>query len=129
MDKRRVDGLLLECLLCRRMLLRGLFRRRNRLKRDGTRYVAYRSRCRECEKPEKAAQNSLRRKRVRGTYTAEDVRRLYLVQAGRCRSCLRSLAVVGYHVDHVVPIAKGGLNVVGNLQLLCPRCNLRKGAR
>jgi 5-methylcytosine-specific restriction endonuclease McrA len=33
------------------------------------------------------------------------------------------------HVDHVVPIARGGLNEVGNLQWLCAPCNLSKGAR
>jgi len=122
--KRKFDGLLAECCGCREMLPRGQFRKRVRGGR-----VVLRPRCRACEKPERAAAAATRRKRVRGTYTAADVRRLYLVQNGRCRRCLRSLALFGYHVDHVVPIAKGGLNVAGNLQLLCPRCNLRKGAR
>jgi len=80
-------------------------------------------------KPHRAAVASRRRHRVRGSYTAEDVRRLLVLQGGLCRACGVSLTVVGYHVDHVVPIAKGGLNVAGNLQVLCPRCNLSKGAR
>ena len=29
-------------------------------------------------------------------------------------------------LDHVVPVAKGGTNDLGNLQLLCPPCNLAK---
>ncbi|WP_199318875.1 HNH endonuclease signature motif containing protein [Leptolyngbya sp. FACHB-541] len=28
--------------------------------------------------------------------------------------------------DHMVPLARGGLNDVTNLQLLCQPCNLRK---
>ena len=33
------------------------------------------------------------------------------------------------HLDHKVPLAAGGANEFGNLQLLCPRCNLAKSAR
>ena len=32
-----------------------------------------------------------------------------------------------YHIDHVVPLSRGGKNDLPNLQLLCPPCNLRKG--
>lgn len=30
------------------------------------------------------------------------------------------------HVDHIVPVSKGGKTVMGNLQTLCERCNLGK---
>ena len=30
------------------------------------------------------------------------------------------------HYDHIVPLAKGGLNDVSNIQLLCQDCNLKK---
>jgi 5-methylcytosine-specific restriction endonuclease McrA len=36
---------------------------------------------------------------------------------------------LGYHKDHVVPLALGGEHAPNNIQLLCPACNLSKGAR
>lgn len=33
------------------------------------------------------------------------------------------------HVDHVVPISKGGRHSIGNLAPACAKCNLTKGAR
>jgi 5-methylcytosine-specific restriction endonuclease McrA len=44
---------------------------------------------------------------------------------GRCRNCgSRS----NLHFDHVIPRSWGGASTVKNVQLLCCRCNLRKGA-
>lgn len=34
-----------------------------------------------------------------------------------------------YHIDHIVPLAKGGLHAQDNLQLAHPICNMSKGAR
>ena len=66
---------------------------------------------------------------ARGTYTAKDVRGLLAMQNFLCKLCNKHLGITGYHVDHVVALARGGSNTVGNLQVLCPGCNLRKGAR
>ena len=47
----------------------------------------------------------------------------------RCVLCGASPAKsldVELHVDHTVPVAKGGLAVMENLQTLCSRCNLGK---
>ena len=128
--RRRIEGLLLECYGCLKMLPRGQFRRRTRVGRDGVRRVVLRPRCRACEKPERAAAAAVRRAREAGPgYTTADVLTLARVQGHACRRCRRDLRVTGYHVDHVMPLAKGGRNDRSNIQLLCPRCNLRKAAR
>ena len=31
------------------------------------------------------------------------------------------------HIDHIKPLAKGGLDDVSNYQILCDKCNLSKG--
>jgi len=49
----------------------------------------------------------------------------------RCVACGRSPAIeagVSLHVDHVLPFVCGGETTLENLQTLCDRCNLGKGA-
>lgn len=36
---------------------------------------------------------------------------------------------VGLHIDHIVPIAKGGKTVESNLQVLCSKCNGKKSSK
>ena len=64
----------------------------------------------------------------RGTYKPSDVRDQYERQRGRCYYCD---ARVGsdYHIDHVVPLARGGSNTADNLVVACPSCNLSKHTR
>lgn len=33
------------------------------------------------------------------------------------------------NIDHILPIARGGLTNIDNLQLLCESCNQKKGAK
>jgi 5-methylcytosine-specific restriction endonuclease McrA len=115
---------------CRKMLPRGRFYKLGKLgKLESGEQL--RGRCKECEKPGKSARNSLRRERTkgRGTYSAAEVRGLIVMQHHLCKLCNRHLGITGYHVDHVVSLARGGMNVRSNLQILCPACNLRKGSR
>ncbi|MBR3743160.1 MAG: HNH endonuclease [Clostridia bacterium] len=45
----------------------------------------------------------------------------------RCRICGATQADgVKLHVDHIIPVSKGGRTEPSNLQTLCERCNLGK---
>lgn len=63
-----------------------------------------------------------------GSHSGEDIQRIRLLQRNRCAHCAVSIVDL-YHVDHIVPIKLGGSNDTHNIQLLCPPCNLSKGAK
>lgn len=46
-----------------------------------------------------------------------------------CQHCEMKFSGADLHADHVLPVARGGLTSLGNLQALCELCNLRKGKR
>lgn len=63
-----------------------------------------------------------------GKHNATDIKRIFRLQRGRCAYCLIKLKKT-FHVDHIVPLVRGGSNVSSNLQILCPRCNIHKRDR
>lgn len=54
-----------------------------------------------------------------------DIQALLTSQRFRCWWC-GALVSDDYHVDHRVPLSRGGTNDVGNLCITCPSCNLHK---
>ena len=56
-------------------------------------------------------------------------RLLYANQDRRCVGCEYELPLHVLTIDHITPRSKGGLDAVGNLQLLCHTCNAVKGNR
>jgi len=60
-----------------------------------------------------------------GSYTPDDVERQYRMQNGKCWWCGKTVGQK-YHVDHIVPLARGGSNKPNNICISCPRCNLSK---
>lgn len=63
-----------------------------------------------------------------GSYTAQDVEVLLVLQRWRCVDCGASLRG-GYQIDHIEPLARGGSNEKTNVQLLCRPCNQRKSSK
>jgi 5-methylcytosine-specific restriction endonuclease McrA len=55
--------------------------------------------------------------------------KLMILQKGTCVCCRVSLKDVKVHIDHIVPLSKGGTNDDLNMQLLCQTCNNRKHAK
>jgi 5-methylcytosine-specific restriction endonuclease McrA len=73
--------------------------------------------------------NRKARKRANGgSHTAADVAEILLMQGRKCAYCRARLKGKAYHVDHIIPLAKGGRNDRRNLQILCIQCNLSKSA-
>ena len=70
-----------------------------------------------------AYRRALKRK-AGGRHTGADVRQLLIHQKGKCAYCRVKLKK--YHVDHIVPITKGGTGDRRNLQILCQPCNQAK---
>jgi len=61
-------------------------------------------------------------------HTAQDVKNILSRQRHKCANCKASLRKA-YHVDHIMPLSKGGGNGRDNIQCLCPKCNLSKSAK
>ena len=63
-----------------------------------------------------------------GTHTQSDIRKQYTSQKGKCYYCKKRVGKM-YHVDHVIPLARGGSNGLENLVIACPACNMSKHAK
>lgn len=63
-----------------------------------------------------------------GTLSKDIVDRLLKLQNGKC-PCCGELLGNDYHLDHIMPLSKGGKNVDSNIQLLKSTCNLNKHAK
>lgn len=78
-----------------------------------------------------------RSKNAEGKITKADIERQWERQAGRCYWCRCPLNTEGgygspvgkFHVDHYIPLSRGGSNLPTNIVLSCPPCNSSKGAR
>lgn len=73
-------------------------------------------------------QNRRAKKAAGGELPVDIVQRLLELQKGKCACCAKPLKGL-YHLDHIMPISRGGENTELNVQLLLPRCNLSKNAK
>ncbi|GHC72665.1 hypothetical protein GCM10007320_08690 [Pseudorhodoferax aquiterrae] len=71
-----------------------------------------------------------RRKLVAGGKLSRGITaKLMALQRECCAGCRGSLKELGHHLDHIEPLARGGLHEDANMQLLCPPCNRFKNAK
>jgi len=75
---------------------------------------------RECRHRRRAIEHS-----AEGSHTKEDILLQYKSQKGKCWWCGIELNDV-YHVDHLVPLSRGGTDNPNNLVVTCQFCNLSK---
>lgn len=54
-----------------------------------------------------------------------DIEKLWTEQGGHCAYC-QVILVNGYHVEHKIPLTRGGVHAAENICLSCPTCNHRK---
>lgn len=84
------------------------------------------------ENPE-AFRAALRNRKARlrnaeGSHTEAEISQMLEDQGHLCAYC--EVPLFGaFHVDHMIPISRGGRNDWTNLAVVCPTCNLRKYAR
>lgn len=94
-----------------------------------------RQRCREwfAANPEKRAayeQNRRAKKRAQGGRISSDIKpKLYALQRGQCACCRAKFEASDLHLDHIMPLSKGGAHSDENMQLLCQPCNQSKYAK
>lgn len=69
----------------------------------------------------------IRQLQIDSVIDANYIKFLIVVQGMKCVYCDKTM--IAYQIDHIFPIAKGGTNENSNLQLLCPLCNRKKGAK
>jgi 5-methylcytosine-specific restriction endonuclease McrA len=106
----------------------------DRAKSDPEKWEAILERARSWNRRNPDHKNAMtrnRRAKIRGAdgeHSKQDIAALFAEQAAQCAVCRCDIAY-GYHVDHIMPVSRGGRNDKSNLQLLCASCNLRKGAR
>lgn len=64
-----------------------------------------------------------------GTFSHDEIERLYELQQGKCAVCRTSRTLAKMHRDHIIPLSAGGGSSIANIQLLCASCNCSKHAK
>lgn len=81
--------------------------------------------------PDRFADKAAKRRALRGGATVEIVSRhiVYQRDAGRCHLCGKKVPKRGWHLDHLIPLARGGEHSYRNVAVSCPKCNTSKGTK
>lgn len=80
--------------------------------------------------PEKRRINEHNRRSLKningGKLSSAIVSKLIKVQRNKCAICKAHIKKDECHIDHIVPLSRGGRNDDKNVQLTCPTCNIKK---
>lgn len=86
----------------------------------------------ELERDRKRAQEkSVKRRALESRQFVEYIDRwsVYSEEKGLCGICGDPVEVDAFHLDHIVPLSRGGLHERANVHVAHPVCNLSKGAK
>lgn len=50
--------------------------------------------------------------------------RVYERDSGQCTRCRGIVTMATCHIDHIIPLSRGGTNELQNLRVLCRRCHV-----
>lgn len=68
-----------------------------------------------------------RRARVRGALVEDFYRdEIYKRDGGKCHICSKKVSKNNWHLDHIIPLSRGGTHTRNNVAVSCPMCNLKK---
>lgn len=95
--------------------------------REGVRAKNARWQAENADKYRLSVRRAISKRRALGTVPTDIFESLLKLQRGKCTVCRDPL--LKFHLDHIMPVARGGTNDRHNFQLLCPNCNQRKSAR
>jgi len=80
-------------------------------------------------KPKAFADWRRARNRIYGRTPLSLATRLQVIERDGAECCYCGATEGPFHVDHVVPVARGGTDDPANLVVACKACNLSKGAK
>ena len=111
------------------------YQRERRHKYEKSREACNRQSRKWCRENPDKRRATIERRRARmkganGSFTSRDIKHLRRSQKNTCVYCGLNPNCHGllfsYHLDHIVPLSRGGSNNPENLQLLCSHCNQSK---
>ena len=79
----------------------------------------------KCKPPEPSPEPKEEPPRVIRKVTATVKLQIGASQSWKCNNCYDQLKST-FHIDHIIPICRGGTNVEDNLQALCVECHAQK---
>jgi 5-methylcytosine-specific restriction endonuclease McrA len=99
-------------------------------KPESHRKASYKWAMSESERAAASTRRALKRTTADGSVTSQTIQEMFSKQNGLCKNSLcKAILEDNYHIEHIIPISKGGKHSIYNIQLVCPYCNLTKSTK